>query len=85
MNSTLIPLWTILPNALASPIRETHATVRLGRADVPRLRSAMDAVAVAEIDPGVADRIKLFLRRATITGARIQVRSVRPLLEGDPV
>src|SRR5215469_8040213 len=32
-----------------------HLAQRL--ADVPRLRSAMDAVAVAEIDPGVADRI----------------------------
>src|SRR6516162_6238528 len=53
----LDPLVNHLAQRLGVPIRETHAAVRLGLADVPRLRTAMDAVAVAEIDPGVADRI----------------------------
>ena len=39
------------------PVGETNAAVRLGLADVLRLRGAVDAVAIAEIDPHAADRI----------------------------
>src|SRR6266478_3931703 len=42
---------------LSVPIGEADASVRLGLADVLRLRGAVDAVAVAEIDPGTANRI----------------------------
>src|SRR5262245_21755405 len=46
-----------LPQRLRVPVGEAHAAVRFGLADVLRLRGAVDAEAVAEIDPGVADRI----------------------------
>src|SRR3981189_2387401 len=57
MNSTLVPLVDHLPERLGGPIGEADAAVRFGLADILRLRRAMDAVAVAEIDPGIADRI----------------------------
>src|SRR5262245_5265851 len=46
-----------LPQRLRVPIGEAHAAVRFGLADVLRLRGAVDAEAIAEVDPGVADRI----------------------------
>src|SRR5215471_18763028 len=42
---------------LSVPIGKADASVRLGLADMRRVRGAVDAVAVAEIDPGIADRI----------------------------
>src|SRR4029077_3091810 len=42
---------------LRVPIGEAHAAVRFGFADPLRRRRAVDAVTVAEIDPGRADRI----------------------------
>jgi len=39
------------------PIGEADATVRFRPADVLRVRRAVDPVAIAEIDPGIANRI----------------------------
>src|SRR5262249_27257939 len=42
---------------LSVPIGQADASVRLGLADLRRVRGAVDAVAVAEIDPHAAHRI----------------------------
>src|SRR5262249_16057118 len=46
-----------LAQRLGVPIRETHAAVRLGLADVRRLRRALGAVAGAQVGPGVSPRV----------------------------
>src|SRR5262249_53339759 len=52
MNSTFVPFCTILASARASQlVRRTLL------ADVLRVRRAVDPVAIAELDPGTANRI----------------------------
>src|SRR5260370_37764807 len=46
-----------LRQRLRVPVGEVDAAVRLGPADGLRVRSAVDAVVVAETDPRAADRI----------------------------
>jgi hypothetical protein len=51
------PPVDLLRQRLRVPVGEVDAAVRLGLADALRVRSAVDAVAVAETDPRAADRI----------------------------
>jgi hypothetical protein len=51
------PLMDHLRERLRIPVGEADAAVGFGLADALRLGGAVDAVAVAKIDPGVADGI----------------------------
>src|SRR5271166_2875580 len=51
------PLVDHLRQRSRVPIGEADASVRVGLVDILRRRGAMDAVVIAEIDPGGANRI----------------------------
>jgi len=66
-----------LRQRLRVPVGEVDAAVRLGPADALRVRSAVDAVVVAETDPRGADRIQG--TRGNVEGLLRELASLCPL------